>query len=106
MGRTRERDNERVQRKRNRRDTKNRRIGTGGRRDNGRKIENVTRKEERIRYLKKGGSKEIRDTTEWTRMGMREEEGTGRRKELGRGNRVVWEAEVQGTICVKRNKYK
>ena len=50
--------------------------------------------------MEKGWSKEIRNPTERTRMGMGEEEGTGNRKGLGRGNRVVWEAEVQGTICV------
>ena len=101
MRRTRERDNERVERNRNKWHTIKGRMGSiGGRRDNGRKIENVTRKKKRIRYLEKGGSKEIRDTTKRTRMGVREEKGTGRRKGLGRGNRVVWKAEVQRTICV------
>ena len=105
MGRTRERDNERVERKRNRWHTIKRGIGTrGGRRDNGREIENVTRKKERVRYLEKGGSKEIRDTTERTRMRVGEEEGTGSRKGLGRGNRVVWKAKVQRSICVEEEK--
>ena len=101
MGRTRERDNERVERNRNRWHTIKGRMGSrGGRRDNGRKIENVIRHEKRVRYLDKGGSKEIRDTTERTRMGVGEEKRTGRRKGLGRGNRVVWKAEIQGAICV------
>ena len=100
MGRTRERDNERVERKRNRWHTIKWRIKTRRGRDNGREIENVTRKKERVRYLEKGGSKEIRDTTKRPRMRVGEEERTGRRKGLGRGNRVVWKAEVQGTICV------
>ena len=99
MGRTRERDNERVERKRNRRHTIKGRIRIrGGGRDKGREIENVSRHEERVRYLEKGGAKEIRDTTERARMGVREEERTGRREGLGRGKRVLWKAEVQGTI--------
>ena len=100
MGRTRKRDNERVERNRNRWHTIKRRIGTRGRRDNGREIKNVTRHEERVRDLEKRGSKEIRDTTKRARMGMQEEEGTRRGKGLGRGKRVAWEAEVQGTVCV------
>ena len=101
MGRTRERDNERVEGNRNRWHTIKRRMGSrGGRRDNGREIKNVTRKKERVRYLEKGRSKEVRDTTKRTRMGVGEEEGTGSRKGLGWGNRVVWKAEVQRSICV------
>ena len=57
MGRTRKRDNERVERNRNRWHTIKRRIGTRGRRDNGREIKNVTGHEERVRYLEKRGSK-------------------------------------------------
>ena len=100
MGRTRERDNERVERKRNRWHKIKGRIGRGGRggRNNGREIENVTGHDERIRYLEKGGSKEIRDATERTGMRVGEEERTGRREGLGRRERIIWEAEVQGTI--------
>ena len=47
MGRTKKRDNERVERKGNRRHTIKGRI-RGRRRDNGREIENITRKKERI----------------------------------------------------------
>ena len=100
MGRTRERYNKRVYRKRDRWHTIKRRIGTRGRRYNRREIENVSRHEERVRYLEKRGTKEIRDTTKRARMGVQEEKRTGRRKMLGRGNIVVWEAEVQGPIYV------
>ena len=99
MGRTRERDNNRVKRKRNRRDTIKRRIGTRGGRDKGREVDYITREKKRIRNLEERGAKNIRDTTERAGMGVGEEERTRRRERLGRGERVVWEAEVEGTIC-------